>query len=445
MPRGVLLMLALLLHVDALSDEPPWGDWRGHLEAGEERLEFQVSLLETGQSTIDIPAQNLHAARLNILSSDGPRVVFSLAGVPGNPEFHGEVGDGRLTGVLRQFGREFSFELVRTAAATGPPGNAAAESHLFRSQEVSFISAGSEIRGTLTCPASDAPHPSILLVSGSGVQDRDSRVFGHRPFRVLAEELATRRFAALRFDDPPRGTTLDDVLAALRFLRTQNSCRVRSAGVLAHSAGGLLAALASADSDDVEFLVLLAPPGIPMRQLIEAQVLRLASSAGADDASLTDLKLHLEDFLNSVVVADDAHARDAGRRLLEVQLRLAGQSVEMSDADVELLLQPYLAGSFRELLTADAAVALQRIRRPVLALFAEHDWQVPPETNRFAVAEALRRSNSQDATVLTLPGMNHLFQEAPDGDPARYSRIEQTISPLALQTILDWLQSRAGG
>jgi len=335
----------------------------------------------------------------------------------------------------------------------------------YPTREVTFPNpeAGIELAGTLTLPEGAGPFPAVVLVSGSGPQDRNETLLGHKPFLVLADHLARNGVAALRFDDRGVGESTGDfaaatsedfatdALAAVAYLREQPEVGRGRVGIVGHSEGGLIAPMAANRSDDVAFIIMLAGPGVPGIDILVAQGVLINRVGGASE-HIIELNTRIQTGLADIVAAEpdpdvaDPLMRSFMRELIDMlpdyvrEAAGAALSDETIDQTVKQLNSPW----FRFFLHYDPRPVLEHVEVPVLALFGGKDLQVPAELNVPEIEAAFARAGNDDATVRTLPGLNHLFQEADTGSPAEYAQIEQTLSPVLLDAVSTWILERFG-
>jgi pimeloyl-ACP methyl ester carboxylesterase len=328
----------------------------------------------------------------------------------------------------------------------------------YASEDVTYSNpaAGVTLAGTLTLPAGDGPHPVVLLISGSGPQDRDEFLMRHRPFLVLADHLTRKGIAVLRVDDRGVGkstgtfataTTEDfatDVLAGVAYLKTRREIDPKRIGLIGHSEGGYVAPMVATRSPDVAFIVLLAGPGVPIAVLLREQA-RLLLEAGGADPAFIERNERAQERMFEIVRRESDPAAAAPELKAEVDALLAELPPEQRDAarpsaegSVTLVNSPW----FRYLLTYDPARTLRRVKVPVLALNGELDLQVPPAQNLPAIEKALHQGENEDVETAVLPKLNHLFQTATTGSVAEYGTIEETMSSLALDKITTWILVR---
>jgi uncharacterized protein len=348
------------------------------------------------------------------------------------------------------------------APAHGAFGSRAAVASAPVSTEVVFVNerAGVRLAGTLTLPASGAPHPAVVLVTGSGPQDRDETIMSHKPFGAIAEHLARRGFAVLRYDDRGIGastgdffsaTTEDfagDTAAAVAFLERRPEVNPKRIGILGHSEGASVAALVAASNHDIAFVVLLGGPGLRGEDLLELQGKRLQRASGLPDSAVAAAG-RLQQLIFGVVRSEPDPAAGAARLRSELSAAVAamapsdrsatGLTLELVEAQVRQLQAGYRWMRF--FLTYDPASSLRLVRCPVLALGGALDLQVPAAENLAAIERALRSSGNENVTTVTLPRHNHLFQTCETGLPAEYASIDHSISEAALRSISDWLEA----
>jgi len=328
----------------------------------------------------------------------------------------------------------------------------------YSSREVSVESVpGVRLAGTILMPAGAGPFPAVVMVTGSGPQNRNEELLGHKPFLVITDYLARHGIASLRYDD--RGiagstgnfaasTSADfanDAQAAVAFLRKQPGIAPGHVGIIGHSEGGLIAPIVAARDTNVAFIVLLAGPGLPGDSILLLQAELIAKANGAPQAMI-DTSLAVNARLYAAVKGASDSA-DAVARVNAVADRMAASLPVAQQAQARTQLQTVkaqvLAPWMQYFLKYDPRTALRQVRVPVLALDGSLDLQVPPKQDLAAIDTALTRAGNRDHEVRELPGLNHLFQPAKTGSPNEYAAIGETFSPTALQIIADWVNARS--
>ncbi len=441
------------------------GAWNGSLTIGPQTLRITVRFTtsETGlRATIDIPQQGATGVQLQNVSYDDSRVYMELPAGPGLAVFDGrQVGDS-IGGAFTQAGLGGTFFLKRSSQAAAmaeePP-----EPLPYAEEEVTFHNAGITLAGTLTLPESGAPHPAVVMITGSGPQNRDEELFGFKPFHLIADHLTRNGIAVLRFDDRGVGgstgsvseaTTEDfarDVLAAVDFLKNRSDIDPERIGLIGHSEGGIVAPLASSMSDDVAFMVLMAGTSVSGAEILIEQGALIMRASGATEADMEKQIAFQKRTFEAIRSGDgwDELAADLETRLRESIAEMPDSqrnAITDVDAYIDAQIQAQLTALqtpwLRYFLDYDPAVTLRTIDTPILALFGELDLQVPPAQNRGPLEQALRDGNHPDYTVRVLPRANHLFITATTGSPTEYATLEKVFVPEFLPLITEWILER---
>jgi hypothetical protein len=368
--------------------------------------------------------------------------------------FEGTLEENTLSGIWMQGGAEVPMVFERqTEPVTLNRPQEPQPPFPYKATEVVFDNDGIALAGTLIIPDGSGPFPAAILVSGSGSQDRDESLLGHKPFLVLADSLARQGIATLRYDDrgvggstgdPLGATTADlatDAKAAVDFLRDQPN--IEAIGLAGHSEGGLIGPMVALDSADVEFLVLLAGPGLPGADVLLTQTEELMRAEGAPEA-IVEWRLDWNDDVIAIAASDMATVDAAAEmrdRLTEAAAD-APASMEslVTDAGIEEIVTAFTDPWMRFFLAYDPAPALEQLAIPVLAMIGSLDLQVSAAENIPALEEAL--AGNDDATTMTLPGLNHLFQNASTGAFSEYAVIDETFDPATMQAVADWILER---
>ena len=318
---------------------------------------------------------------------------------------------------------------------------------------------GVKLAGTLTLPRAAKSSPAVILITGSGAQDRDETIAGHRPFLILADYLTRRGIAVLRVDDRgiggsspgARGATSEnfagDVLAGVEYLKTRKEINPKQIGLIGHSEGGMIAPIAAARSKDVAFIVLLAGLGQTGEDALYSQTELLLKAQGISPEVTKQTNAALKNiFAILKSEPDDKLAEAKIREMIEKQKAAMNDKEKPAFAPIEANLKAqipmYLSHWSRYFVAFNPRPTLEKVKVPVLALNGELDLQVAPRENLSAIEAGLKAAGNKDVTIIVLPKLNHLFQTAETGSPAEYSQIEETIAPVALETIANWILKR---
>jgi uncharacterized protein len=321
----------------------------------------------------------------------------------------------------------------------------------YRSIEVDFdnpLAEGVRLAGTLAVPQGNQPFPVVLLINGSGLQDRDGTMFGHRPFAVVADHLARRGIASLRVDDRSTGkstgtiqnvTTLDfvsDAEAGVAFLKTRAEIDPHRISLVGHSEGGIIASLMAAKpKSGVASIIMLAATGLPGDRVFLEQQLAIARADGASEKELKSNSDLLETILQMAKVSQASREQLTKQLIAAARERQVRMSAQKLQEEMDRLASPWM----RFFLNHNPSMTLARIECPVLALNGEKDLQVLPESNLTEIDRVLKQSGHRQSKAVRLPGLNHLFQTAQTGAPSEYEKIEESISPTVLEIISEWV------
>lgn len=449
------------------------GNWLGTMDAGGAQLRMRIDLtVEDGalaarmfsvdQGNTEIPVESATVAG-NTLSLTMPMIGGSYEGTLS--------GDGQtIEGTFSQMGAELPLVLERMEGDevdTGRPQDPV-EPYPYVAEDVRYPNpeGGHELAGTFTRPRGGGPFPAVILITGSGPQNRDEALMGHRPFLVLSDHLTRRGIAVLRFDDRGVGESTgdhttatspdfaSDALAGVAYLKTRDDVDPAAIGLAGHSEGGLIAPIAATRSDDVGYIVLMAGTGVNGERILYAQSALINRAAGATEEQIDrnrELQGAMFEILKTEPDPDLAAAaltetvRTAFEAMTDAERAQAGITDEESlDQIVTMQVTQFNTPWFRYFLTYDPATVIEQVTVPVLAINGEKDLQVPYEENLREIEAALQRGGNTNYEIHALPGLNHLFQHAETGSPSEYATIEETWSVEVMELIADWILRTTG-
>ena len=416
-------------------------------------------------ATVQSPDQTMNKFPVSEIALEGDVLRFKVralgAAYQGTKE---SIGEG-FAGTFKQSGLEFPLSLVKTDKIEAPRRTQEPKPPFpYDAEEVSYPNPEADLTlaGTLTTPKGPGPFPAALLITGSGPQDRDEALLGHKPFLILADALTRRGIAVLRVDD--RGTArstgtfqgatsrdfASDAAAGVAFLREHPKIDPSRVGLIGHSEGGLVAPLVAAGSKDVAFVVLIAGPGLPGADILIAQSDLIGRAMGASAEETAENVGYLKEAL--AVIAQEADEAEATVKLRALAKRIADgldpeklKEIGGDESQLAAGFEKLNDAWFRFFLGYDPRPTLAKVTCPVLAVNGGTDLQVPPDENLAEIAKALEAGGNRDVTIRKLPGLNHLLQTSETGSPAEYAKIEETMAPSALQIIGDWIVERTGG
>lgn len=444
------------------------GTWQGMLDVTVVKLRLVVEFKkkEGGgyTATMDSPDQNAFGIPIDEVTVADKTVKFAIKMLGG--AFEGKLADDgkQIEGKWSQGGLSLALNL-KPGEKVAPPKRPQEPKPPFpyNAEEVSYENkeAGIKIAGTLTLPKEGGPFPAVLLITGSGPQDRNEELMGHKPFLVWADYLTRRGIAVLRVDDRGVGGTggkpgestiedhVGDALAGVAYLKSRSDIDAKKIGLIGHSEGGLVAPGAAVKSSDVAFIVLLAGTGVTGEQILYSQGKLIAKAAGAADEAAEKNEQMQKKIFTVLKETDDPAAAavklaavlaEVAATLTEEQKKAIEASAGLAEQQMKMLLTPW----FRHFLTYDPKPVLEKVKCSVLAINGEKDLQVDPKLNLPPIEAALKAAGNKDFTVKELPGLNHLFQASKTGAISEYQQIEETINPVALEVAGDWLAKRVG-
>jgi hypothetical protein len=442
------------------------GNWVGVLAVQGLKLRLALTVSSTAggmlvaklhsidQGTKDLPVEEI-ALEGKVVRFSAKRPGLSFTGIldDAGGQIRGEIKQGAATMPIT-FARVTAVPVVARPQEPHKP-------YPYQEYEVRYTNAsdGAQLAGTLTIPSTPGPHPAVILITGSGTQDRDETIAGHRPFLVLADHLTRRGIAVLRSDDRGAGgsspgsadetseTFAGDVLAAVDFLQTRTDIEKTRIGVLGHSEGALIAVMAATRRADLAFVVMMAGTGQPGEAVILAQTEQAQRKYGVAPDIVRGTRSALRQVFAALRAhADPATALAAMRKALDDQAAALPESARIRFGAVRDSIVPqlklYTTRWFRFFLDYDPATHLRQLRVPLLAVTGELDVQALPDQNLARIESEARSGGNANVSVRQLPRLNHLFQTAQTGLPDEYSTIEETVAPAALNLISQWIEER---
>lgn len=438
--RHFLLLLLCLAPLSSMSQNAV-GSWSGTLTtpAGNLKIVFNISLSDTiYSSTMDSPDQGARDIPIKTTIVTDSVVTLRL----GNIEYTGTLKRDELRGTFTQGSFKTELNLIRAERPAEPKRPQEPKPPFdYDSKQVTFRNGDIELSGTLTTPRGKGRSMAVVMVTGSGAQDRDEQIMGHKPFLVIADHLTRNGISVLRYDDRGVGgstgsmassTTADfaiDVRCAIEFLKTRPEIDTQRIGIIGHSEGGLIAPMVASESDDVAFIVLLAAPAIRGDKLILLQK-RLIEQAMGYNPIQVELSNQLMAGAYAVINANAEPIADSLTTYFTSKVPTA-----QLKGIVAQLSSPWFVNFVR----TDPAPYLSRVKCPILALNGGKDLQVPPTENITLIKEITSKAGNSNVTTHIMPKLNHLFQECTTGLPSEYAQIEQTIHPSVLDTMSRWI------
>lgn len=475
--RGIILDL-MFRKRDPQKVDSPSEVWSGQLKTGLQKLEVQFrGFQDTNGSKrffFDSLTQKTGGYKSE-LSIEGSTVQIAIPAL--KAKFKGEINDSsnEIVGKWNQ-GIPIDLKLTKSLQA-----KSAADVAVQRPQtpkapfpydvtDVVFTNQvdNIELAGTLTVPKGKTNCPVAILISGSGPQDRDETIMDHKPFWVLADHLSRNGIAVFRFDDRGIGqskgkfdtaTTLDfanDVKAAVAYVRSRNEIDPQSIGLIGHSEGGIIAPMVAADDPKIAWIVLMAGTGVNGEEVMYSQGRLIIQAEGGSEVEMQrqlaiqkrcfealgksngrPISQEDKDAIINLIIGDlESGQNNANTKSVSDDKKKA--LIQLVQANLNAMQLPW----FRFFAAHEPGPVLERVLCPVLAINGEKDVQVDPKLNLAHIENSLKKAGNKHVTIKNLPDLNHMFQTCKTGAMSEYQSIEETMSPIALKTISDWIHGQ---
>ncbi len=457
--------LILVLFASALFAQNIAGDWYGTLNIQGNKLHLVFHITKTAETytaTMDSPDQNAFglATDNTTFSNNQLNIEAAKFGLKYTGTFKADSNNVKGTFTQGTANLPLTLSHSKPTAAFAPATRPQDPKDFpYKQEDVYFINpkAGDKLAGTLTMPNGKVSK-IVVLISGSGPQNRDEEIkqFNHRPFLVWSDWLTRQGIAVLRYDDRGIGKSTgdfgtatsadfaDDAEAAVNYIKSRQDLKNLSVGLIGHSEGGMIAPMVASRNKNVGFIVLLAGPGTPIKELMLQQTKDQARLAGSTPAEIKQASVINEQVYNVV----NQHGELTSAQLKPILDTMLYQSLRKSSSasfsskkieDVVEQNNTVLTPWFRYFLAFDPADYISKIKCPVLALNGTLDMQVNSTANLAAIKTSLQKAGNKTFQVMALPGLNHLFQKATTGSVAEYAQSEETVNPVALQDVSGWI------
>lgn len=439
------------------------GVWHGKAKRGVKEITFVFNIKKENSiysTTMSVPTFRVSGVKPTAttftngkLIIDGSNVGMYYEGIFNNEtkQFKGNYKEGAIELVLNLKKDPLETADLKRPQEPVKPYSYYEEEVVFKNKEAKIT-----LAGTLTLPNKNGKFPVVILISGSGPQDRDESFMGHKPFLVLSDHLTKQGIGVLRFDDRGYGkstgdfgiaTTEDfskDVLSAISYLKTRNDVDVKNIGLIGHSEGGIIAPLVANNSKDVAFMVLLASTGISGTELSVMQSKTLRQFPVKDEVA------YEKNTRKAIAIVTSNKSETEIKNELTAHynsfIRPILTSLNVPEAKINLFINSQLKTSLkpwaRYFLQYNPADEIKKLKIPVLSLNGSKDTQVNAQVNQEGIRKALIKGGNKDYKIIELENLNHFFQECETGRMDEYRKIEQTISPIALKEISSWVLKR---
>lgn len=456
MKKGLLLALAFLLTMQINAQEII-GNWEGILSVQGTELPIIFKIVQDGdglKATMDSPKQNAYGIPTASCKFTDGRLTITAPSM--GLTFTGKLNGDEIDGNFKQGMMARPLTMMRMQAEPAGPKVRPQDPKApfpYTSEDITFDNEadGIKLAGTLTIPPNVENPPVVIMVSGSGAQNRNEEIMNHRPFLVWADHLARQGIASLRYDD--RGvaesggdfasaTTEDfaqDAAAAITYLGQQERFANSLIGIIGHSEGGMVAPMVAAEDKTVDFIVLLAGGGVPNDELMYLQNEKFIKAQGLPEAA-QGIYLEQQKSLFALVKDNGDLSKEALEDLVfqEYEKRNGGINLRENE-QVKGAVKQFTSPWMRFFIAYDPAPTLAKVTCPVLAINGDKDTQVVAEQNIPGIEKALTESGNEHFTVKVFPDLNHLFQKAATGNLDEYEQIEETVNVAVLEYVSKWI------
>ena len=443
-------ILILLLFIVLQSQAQIEGYWKGEIDLGVQKLEtaFDIKAIENGYSaTFDVPAQGAFDIPVDEVSFQNGQLQLKMNAM--DASYSGTLKDSGIEGNFSQRGMTFPLNLVK--AEKKEQKKARPQDPLppfkYHIEEVTFVNEkeGNKLVGTLTIPEGKGPFPAMVLVSGSGQQDRDEELMNPRPFWVIADYCALHGIAVLRYDDRGVGgsegevknaTSMDfsyDAEAAFDYLRNRKEIDASKVGILGHSEGGIINFMVSARRPEVAFLISLAGPSVNGIEVLKEQQAAILRASGMSE-EMVQFSGNANAQMFDIIEASSS--REEADSLLRQLVKGWGYNEELTEQTVGQMASPWMY----YFLKYDPTEAIVKTNCPALLLNGSKDLQVIASQNLPGYEKIIVEHGKTNLILHELPDLNHLFQHCETGSPNEYFEIEETISPEVLEMIVGFVK-----
>ncbi len=419
------------------------GNWLGILVINEKtklKITFTFNL-EKGLIKAFMGSPDQMAMKIDIDRVEFKDNSLKLEIKKANIEYKAIYKNNKIIGTFKQNGMSFPLELKRVKSlddVVKKYKQTPKKPYPYTEEEITFKNSKAKITlsGTFTYPKVGKNFTTIVLISGSGPNDRNETAMGH--FLLLSDYLTRKGYATLRFDkrgikkstgNYSKATTLnfaEDVEFAVDYLKTRKEVNIKKIGLIGHSEGGLIAPIVASKRDDIAFIILMAGTGVSGEEILLKQNYDIAKAAGVTEEDLEKSKVLNKKIYDLIKTEKDPKILE--EKIVKLEPKLKNQ------------ISTLKGKWFKKFLTLEPKTYLQKVTIPILAINGDKDLQVSAKENLEEIEKALKVANNKNYTIKYFKGLNHLFQTCKTGSPSEYVKLDEIIAPQVLEFISNWLK-----
>ncbi|WP_459209759.1 alpha/beta hydrolase family protein [Aquimarina rhabdastrellae] len=458
----IIVKAALYLLTTVISAQMVTGSWSGNLDVQGTKIPLTFNITQEDQTyitTLDSPSQGAMGLATSSTKIDGKTIHIDASGL--GIIFDGNIEGKSIKGTFKQNGMELPLTLTPSKDEINKPvrPQEPKKPYPYIEEEVTFINKNADnitLAGTLTLPKNVKKPAVAILISGSGPQNRNEELLGHKPFLVLADHLTRNGIAVLRYDD--RGTSeskgdfatatsydfATDVEAAMEYLKTRTDIDANKIGLIGHSEGGMIAPIVASTNKNVAFVVMLAGLGATGEEVLLTQANKNIEMLGASQ----DVIDFNTSYTNKIYKVTRNFKGESLKKELAKIFKEMGENApemfksELSEAGIKRRIELFSSDWMLGLLNYNPQKYLSKVTCPILAINGEKDVQVDAKANLNGIETILKQANHKDFTTKELKDLNHLFQTSTTGAFSEYQAIEETFAPKALLLVSNWIKER---
>lgn len=459
MKKTTLFLFCFVLTIQLYS-QSIIGHWTGELSVSTIKLPLVIHITQQGdslRSTMDSPSQGAKGIPVSSTTFAHNQLQLSISSM--KVDYKGLLAGDSITGTFTQMGNSLPLVLKKQSQEQATkdfynrPQNPKPP-YPYNIEDVTLLNSeqGNKLAGTLTTPKDKTAFPVVVMITGSGAQNRDEEMLGHKPFLIIADYFTRHGIGVLRMDDRGMGdsevgkagaTSADfasDISSAVTYLKQKGFLQI---GLVGHSEGGMIAPIVATQNKDVDFIVSMAGPGIPIDKLMKLQVYEVGKSQGMSKGELRNSVKSAGKLYKYIIKYKGTNLKADLSALIRKKISHSPMGKKLTEQEKEKAINEQVNSItspwYQYFLKYKPDEYWSRLTIPVLAINGTKDVQVIAMPNLDGIAKSLRKANNKHFKTLAITNLNHLFQQAGTGGPDEYAKIEQTIDPAVLEIMSSWI------